>query len=84
MALRTCSECASQVSSYAAACPKCGYPIGPLPKMKVELETVGCMAALNIGVGVFFGVILGAIILYLFVPSILLFIASLFGHTLGA
>lgn len=28
MALINCPECNNQVSSYAEACPKCGYPIG--------------------------------------------------------
>jgi predicted amidophosphoribosyltransferase len=29
MALVECPDCKAHVSEQAAACPKCGYPIGP-------------------------------------------------------
>ena len=33
MALIKCPECGKEISSSAASCPNCGYPIrGPLPK----------------------------------------------------
>src|SRR5947209_10966031 len=35
MALVNCPECSNQVSSSAAACPKCGYPL-----LKTEYATV--------------------------------------------
>lgn len=39
MALIPCAECGSQVSTQAAACPKCGAPV--VPVLKAEQEAIG-------------------------------------------
>lgn len=53
MALRNCPECSKEVSSYATACPSCGFPIkspaptGPLAqceycKAMIDAELTEC------------------------------------------
>ena len=47
MAMITCSECGSGVSSLAAACPKCGNPIAEAPVVKstgTQITTVQATA----------------------------------------
>jgi len=64
MALVNCEECGSQVSDRAAACPKCGCPIGskaePEEHEPVEIEQTGKNYKLGMLVGgaVFLGGIL--------------------------
>lgn len=38
MALIKCPECGNEVSSSAASCPKCGYPIANLPSASRNVD----------------------------------------------
>ena len=58
MALIECPECGSEVSSEAAACPKCGHPLRAKPSgginMKDPVHAIGVILLviiLLIGVG---------------------------------
>ena len=49
MALITCPDCGTEVSSVAASCPKCGRPINVAPP-RVSGKTEGLfMQSLNLG-----------------------------------
>lgn len=41
MALLECPECKNQVSEFAEACPKCGYPIKKMAKEKKDIFESG-------------------------------------------
>ena len=36
MALISCPECEHQISSYAVACPNCGFPLAMLERLKSD------------------------------------------------
>jgi uncharacterized membrane protein YvbJ len=38
MSLIRCPKCSSQISEEAENCPKCGYPISPMAKLKWALQ----------------------------------------------
>lgn len=62
MALQPCRECGTEVSSEAAACPKCAAPIKPVkPKGEgVFLRTLncGCIVAIIFVAVVVFAVVM--------------------------
>ena len=65
MSLIACPECSREVSSYAVACPSCGYPTQcNLPRARLLFYSVVCvlfalscaagvLAILNRGLGIF-------------------------------
>lgn len=44
MALRTCPDCCTQVSTAAAACPQCGRPFANSPAISQGVRTVEATA----------------------------------------
>jgi hypothetical protein len=56
MALIRCSECRSDVSSLAVACPKCGAPV-PKPKKKSVVGQVLLWSAAAVGALIVVGMI---------------------------
>lgn len=71
MALINCPECNTQVSDKAKECPKCAFPINSPEVVKEEVKVAevakeGCfLQTLNTGCLVFFGILLGIIVLML-------------------
>jgi hypothetical protein len=47
MALINCPECGKQVSTAAAACPSCGYPISPSQQEKVQASPIAGVPVSN-------------------------------------
>ncbi|MFP4620697.1 MAG: zinc-ribbon domain-containing protein [Bacteroidales bacterium] len=39
MSLIRCPKCSSQISEEAENCPKCGYPISPMAKLKWAVQS---------------------------------------------
>lgn len=68
MALVKCAECQNDVSDKAAACPKCGAPVGKpsLPEKPKAKQTVGGVLLgsfmMFIAMSIFFGPAVGAMI----------------------
>jgi tRNA_anti-like len=60
MALMTCPDCATEISTEAPVCPKCGRPNAP-PKKKTSPLAAGCALILVIGAAIgIFGAIFGS------------------------
>jgi hypothetical protein len=75
MALINCPECGTEVSDKAEKCPKCAYPIKPIPSnviiqndRPVEVKSEGCFVqTMNFGCQAIFAVIVAIIILSIIV-----------------
>jgi hypothetical protein len=61
MVLIACPECTEQVSSLARACPRCGYPVGDIERMKT-IKVVLLMGLANV-------VLVGAVVTWRLLAS---------------
>jgi hypothetical protein len=65
MALTTCPECKREVSTEAASCPHCGYPMAPLegarPAGAHQPPPVPEGSSVGHGIGIGFGVAIGLV-----------------------
>ena len=71
MAIINCPECNSNVSDKAESCPNCAFPINKMSKtVKAPESKEGCFLQ-TLNVGCMIGFIIIAIIVILFVISIM-------------
>ena len=85
MALIECPECEKPISHQAPLCPHCGFPAGGDPSrlevnfpalQRVKVADIGCGAALTLGLGVVFRVLLGILLLTIIFPGLLTLLAT--------
>ena len=72
MALIKCSECGSEVSDKAQACPKCGAPIGARAADPGPIARPGKWARMSLSSKI--GVILAVLVLVVFVRAVIAFL----------